>query len=375
MKMKFIAAASLLVCAGATQAQSNVTLYGVVDANVEYTTNLAGSGGASGNRASVDSGGLSGSRWGMRGVEDLGGGLSGIFVLESGFFADTGTSGQGGRLFGRQAFVGLQSKSLGQISLGRQYTALFELMANFAPMGYSNQYEPVPVMTGLNLRQDNMVVYKGTFGPVNVQAHWSFGTGVPSASPTGGGNGEVPGQFRRDSGYGAGMAYAAGPLGAALVYDQYNPSVAIGGGAFGSGTVRKAAVAASYVFGPAKLMGGYRWGQNKDALGAVALRDDYYWLGAVYNATNALALSLEYSYQKIKTVNSAPSTGSNPWQLALLADYNLSKRTDVYLTAAYARNAGLVLDQAGTDLNSGGYPLAAGKTGMLGAAVGIRQKF
>lgn len=375
MKMKCIATASLLACASAVQAQSNVTLYGVVDANVEYATNMSAPGGGSGNRLAVASGGLSGSRWGLRGVEDLGGGLSGLFVLEGGFASDTGNASQGGRLFGRQAFVGLQSSRFGQFSLGRQYTALFELMGNFVPMGYANQYEPVLVMTGLNLRSDNMAVYKGTFGPVTVQAQWSFGTGAPSASPTGGGNGEVPGQFRRDSGYGAGVAYSAGPVGAALAYDQYNPSVASGGGAFGSGTVRKAAVAGSYVLGPAKLIGGYRWGQNKDALGATALRDDYYWIGAVYTATSALNLSFEYSYQKIRTMSGVSFAGANPWQLAFVADYNLSKRTDVYLTMAYARNAGLALDQAAIDLNSTGYALAAGKTSMLGAGIGIRHKF
>ena len=214
------------------------------------------------------------------------------------------------------------------------------------------------------------------FRSVTAQVHWSFGTGAPSANPTGGGNGEVPGQPRRDSGYGAGVAYSAGPLGATLAYDQYNPSVALGGGAFSSGTVRKAALAGSYLFGDViKVMGGYRWGQNKNANGSVALRDDYYWAGVNYQATNALTLSLEYSYQKIKTINSAPSTQANPWQVAFIADYTLSKRTDLYLTTAYARNAGLALDQASVDLNATGYGLATGKTSMIGAAVGIRHKF
>ena len=186
----------------------------------------------------------------------------------------------------------------------------------------------------------------------------------------------MPGQARRDSGYGAGVAYSAGPLGATLAYDQYNPSTPLGGGAFSSGTVRKAALAGSYLVGDVlKIMGGYRWGQNKNANGSVALRDDYFWAGANYQATNALMLSLEYSYQKIKTINSAPSTQANPWQVAFIADYTLSKRTDLYLTTAYARNAGLALDQATVDLNATGYGLAAGKTSMLGAAVGIRHKF
>lgn len=363
-------------------AQQSVTLYGVVDSNVEYVNhfsaiapNQAGFPGSSESRFAMNSGGLSGSRWGMRGVEELGGGLSAVFVLESGFSVDDGKSSQGGRLFGRQAYVGIQSKGAGQFTFGRQYTTLFQLLADFQPTSYATQYEPVTVLTGLNFRSDNMAVYTGTFGPVTAQVHWTFGNGASSVNPSGGGSGEVAGQFRRDSGYGAGAAYSAGPIGATVVYDQYNPSVSLGGGAFGSGTVRKAAVAASYTYGPAKIMAGYRWGQNKNANGSLALRDDYYWAGASYQATSGLKLSLEYIYQKIKTINSVPPTQSNPWQLAFIADYNLSKRTDLYLTTAYARNAGLALDQAAVDANAAGYGLPAATNNMLGVAVGVRHKF
>jgi predicted porin len=376
MKTKYIAAASLVACASTAWAQSGVTLYGVVDTNVEYATNLPGATpGSSGNRVAMQGGGLSGSRWGLRGVEDLGSGLGALFVLESGFFSNNGQLLQG-RMFSRQAYVGLNSSTAGKFTFGRQYTTLFLQLANFQAMAYAPQYEPILSVLGLNFRSDNTAMYTGTFGPVTAQAHWSFGTGAPSVNPTGGGNGQVPGQARRDSGYGAGVAYFAGPIGATLVYDQYNPSVPTGGGAFSSGSVRKAAVAGSYLFGDAlKVMGGYRWGQNKNVNGSVALRDDYYWAGLNYQATNALGLSLEYSYQKIKTINSAPSAQPNPWQLAFVADYNLSKRTALYLSSAYARNAGLTLDQAAVDGNALGYGLAAGKTSMVGVAVGMRHKF
>jgi len=377
MKAKHIAATSLVMCAGTAWGQAGVTLYGVVDTNIEYATNLPGATpGSSANRVSMQGGGLSGSRWGLRGVEDLGGGLSSLFVLESGFTSDTGQLQQGGRLFSRQAYVGLKSSTAGQFTFGRQYTTLFQLLANFQPMAYAPQYEPIVAVLGLDFRSDNTAMYTGSFGPVTAQAHWSFGTGAPSMNPSGGGNGQVPGQARRDSGYGAGVAYFAGPIGATLVYDQYNPSVPLGGGAFSSGTVRKAAVAGSYQFGNTlKVMGGYRWGQNKNVDGSVALRDDYYWAGVNYQATSALGLALDYSYQKLRTINSAPSAQPNPWQVALIADYAFSKRTDLYLTTAYARNAGLALDQATVDANATGYGLATGKTSMLGAAVGIRHKF
>ena len=115
MKKSLLALAVLGTFAGVAQAQSSVTLYGVVDANVEYVNheqNVTAAGvaipGSSGSRLAMQAGGLSSNRWGLRGVEDIGGGLKGLFVLESGFGMDTGTLQQGGRLFGRQAFVGLQ---------------------------------------------------------------------------------------------------------------------------------------------------------------------------------------------------------------------------------------------------------------------------
>uniref|UniRef100_UPI00398C5F68 porin n=1 Tax=Salmonella enterica TaxID=28901 RepID=UPI00398C5F68 len=142
-------------------AQSNVTLYGLADANIEYATNLpnAAVGGSSGRRVAMQSGGQSGSRWGLRGVEDLGSGLSALFVLESGFGVNDGKLQQGGRLFGRQAFVGLKITDAGQFTFGRQYTTLFLLLANFQPMSFANQYDPVVVVGGLNFRSDNTAMY------------------------------------------------------------------------------------------------------------------------------------------------------------------------------------------------------------------------
>lgn len=128
MKKSLIALAVLGAFAGAASAQSSVTLYGRADLNLthekagdsinsaaagESTTRLNDGGGTTG---------IGGSRWGMRGVEDLGNGIKAVFILESGFASDTGASGQGGRLFGRQAWVGLSSSSLGDIRFGRQET-------------------------------------------------------------------------------------------------------------------------------------------------------------------------------------------------------------------------------------------------------------
>ncbi|EHP42469.1 outer membrane protein [Cupriavidus basilensis OR16] len=380
MKRSLSSLAALSALTGVAHAQSSVTLYGVVDANIEYVTNIAPATptvnpatgqvtvGPGNNRFALSSGGMSASRWGLRGVEDLGGGTKALFVLESGFGLDDGKSMQGGRLFGRQAFVGL-SNSLGSVTFGRQYTSLGTVLANFSPTGYAYQYEPLDVMTGINYRSDNTIKYAGKFGAVSGEAYWSFGNGVAGA-------GEVPGQFRRDIGYGAALVYASGPFSATVAYDEYDPTITPVTGAYGK--FRKAAAAVNYTFNRAVIMAGYRWGKNQFSDGMTALRDDFWWIGGNYQITPALTVTLAYYYEKLRTVMltpSAPTTHpANPWQTSFIVDYNLSKRTDVYFTTAYAKNAGLDLHSVTLGF-SNVYALGAGKNNMFGAAMGIRHKF
>ncbi|CAG2142341.1 Outer membrane porin protein [Cupriavidus yeoncheonensis] len=350
-------------------AQASVTLYGVTDANIEYVNHLSpklptqpGFPGPGETRMGLTSGGLSGSRWGLRGTEDLDGGLKALFVLENGFGLDDGKATQSGRLFGRQAFVGLQSDRVGRMTFGRQYTAIFDAFSNFSPSGYSTQYEPIAAQLGLDFRSDNMAKYTGTFGALTAIADWSFGNGVF-------GNGETPGQFRRDTGYGMGLNYFSGAFGLAFAFNRYDPTIPTSGGV---GNFRKAGVAASYSTGPVKLMAGYRWGLNKGGNGATIVRDDYYWAGINYQPTGALGLTLGYYYDDVKALGGA--NVPNPWQVSFIADYNLSKRTDIYLTMAYVRNAGINFDTSAVSF-ANGYFLGADHSTMTAIAVGIRHKF
>lgn len=371
-RMKWLAAVPALLVGGLSQAQTSVTVYGVVDTNIEYVNNMsavvpsAANGftvGPGKNVARMLSGGLSGSRWGLRGTEDLGGGLKAVFALESGFGSDDGKMQQGGRLFGRQAFVGLDHASFGKVTFGRQYTSLFDGLTNFSPTGFSLQYEPLILETGVNFRSDNVAKYTGQFGPVTAIAHWTFGNGAAGA-------GEVPGQFRRDSGYGASLAYLGGPFGVSVNYDQYNPTLTAAGG---TGTVKKAAVAASYALGGVgKIVGGYRWGRSTSATDATILRDNFYWIGGNYQATSALLLTLAYYYDDAKEF--LGNNIKNPWQVSFIADYSLSKRTDLYLTTAYSKNAGLNFDSSAISF-ANGYFLGSDKNNMFGVALGIRHKF
>lgn len=391
MNKTIFALAALCALGGfsaAARADSSVTLYGVIDGSIEYVNRVATAqptvvngqpvlATTGGSRISMPTlGGLSPSRWGLRGTEDLGAGNSAIFVLESGFSPDTGAM-QSSRIFGRQAFVGLQNSTYGKLMLGRQYTSFFEGMANFAPMRFATTYEPVAWQLGTNYREDNVVKYVGQFGPLQAVAHYSFGVGVPAIGSTplaNSGSGETPGAFRDNSGYGASLTWLSNGFGATIAYDQWHPTATSGQ----QGNSRKAGGALSYATGPFKAMAGYRWAKVDFANGNTLARDDYYWAGVNYQATSALGLSLAYYYSDFKRLSlgqTAPATNpANPWQVSLLVDYSLSKRTDIYLSTAYARNAGLNFDSSQT-LFLYGYPSTAGQKGMVGVTTGIRHVF
>lgn len=119
---------------GAAAAQSNVTVYGIADAGLTYTSNQKGN-----SNTYVRSGSKDGSRLGFKGTEDLGGGTSVLFQLEAGYNIDDGAAAQSGSLFNRAAFVGLADKRYGTVTLGRQYSPYFAFLN---PLG------PVPAVTG-----------------------------------------------------------------------------------------------------------------------------------------------------------------------------------------------------------------------------------
>src|SRR5690606_1156399 len=122
MKKSLLVAALIAGFAGAAQAETSVTLYGIVDAGIGYENVKGSIGGQDVNskRTGVLSGVNSANRWGLKGTEDLGDGLQAVFVLENGFDLGTGQNKYDGRMFGRQATIGLKSESWGQLDFGRQ---------------------------------------------------------------------------------------------------------------------------------------------------------------------------------------------------------------------------------------------------------------
>lgn len=264
-------------------AQSSVTIYGVVDTGIEYLNNV---GGAKDGLARIPTTtGTVPSRWGIRGSEELGGGLRSVFVLESGFAPDTGVSNQGGRLFGRQALVGLSS-AWGQVSFGRQYTMFFwgtldtdTLGANIYGSGSLDSYIP-------NARTDNAISYKGKFGGFTLGATYSFGRDIVNAGPSPGGTncaGENPADNKACNEWSALLSYEAKTWGVSAAYDVIRGGPGAFGGLSSSGTSDKRLALGAYaLFDRAKLgLGLIR--RDNDA--STTPKSDLWYAGATYDVT------------------------------------------------------------------------------------------
>jgi predicted porin len=223
-----LAATAVLALAGSgagfsasAQGTSSITLYGIVDAGVEHLNNVA-AGGSLSRMPSTTS--LVPSRWGLRGSEDLGGGLKAIYPLESGFAPDQGTFNQGGRGFGRQSWVGLGG-NWGSLTLGRQNSMLFWSLidsdiigpAVFA-MGSLDAYIP-------NSRADNKLAWRGHFGGLALGAGYSFGRDAVNAGPSPAGT-NCPGESGSDTQacrqWSLYAKYDTPAWGMALGYEQQN---------------------------------------------------------------------------------------------------------------------------------------------------------
>jgi predicted porin len=341
MKKTLIAFAALTAIAGAAQAQSTVTLYGIGDlyAGQKQTTNRAG---VKVKNTVVDSGGLNTSRFGMRGSEDLGAGLKAIFTLEAGLDIDTGAANlNGGGLFSRQAFAGL-SGNFGTATLGRQYTSMDQLRDATNNTYDANYFETTTRTFGNGVvdyspRTANSFAYAtpvfSGFSATVVLGTGEDKTATASAS-------------RNNSFH---IKYANGPLlvGYAYQNEKFNagPSTLsnpVGGTtAAGTGERDYNYFGASYDFGVARVTGGYNIAKQENA--TVNGEDKEYQFG-VSVPFGAASVAAGYTRSKSDTTN-AKGTG-----YSLIGTYDLSKRTRLYVggksekftVGAVARNSGVV---------------------------------
>ncbi|SDC64133.1 Outer membrane protein (porin) [Massilia sp. PDC64] len=329
MKKHFIASGLLVLVGGTSSAQNNVTLYGIVDVGLRYG-NAATS---NDNMLSVGSGQQRASRLGFRGTEDLGGGLSASFQLESGFNADDGTLGYGNRLFGRQSWVGLNG-AFGSIRFGRQTTAIYDVLFTVDPFvinGTGNAQRVFAYGLGKTdplSRVDNSVTY-------NIQLHNGVGFSAGHAF------GEKAGSFASNSSDFAQVSYVGGRWNVRAAY-QHSDGVDLGAAstqlgalvgaahlASASARVKSAIAGAVYDLGPVRLHGSYgdtRVGNG----GAVAIRS--YMAGVTVNAWRG-TICASWNRNDIRNFHDGISD-----QYGLDYTYPLSKRTYLYAAAGYTKN-------------------------------------
>ncbi|HEY4350107.1 MAG TPA: porin [Paraburkholderia sp.] len=383
MKKIAIPAAVIAAFAASTaHAQSSVTLYGIVDAGIAYTNNVV-KGGASGPLFQATSGEINGSRFGLRGSEDLGGGLKAIFVLENGFSITNGTLAQHSRLFGRQAFVGLSSSQYGTVTLGRQYDTLVDFVAplsgtagTFGDTGFAHPFDN----DNLNhsVRMNNSVKYtSANYGG------FKFGTLYAFSNSD---------DFAVNRAYSAGASYSFAGFNVAAGYLQINGSNSTvntagavdlaesqsngtGGFVLGADVQRTIGAGINYAIGPALVGFVYTHSQFQgtqsfgSANGRVTF--DNYEVNGKYALTPAISLGVAYTYTN-GHVTDTTKFGEDPkWnQVNLQAVYSLSKRTDVYAEGLYQHVSGS--NFVAFINNSGG----ASSTGnQVEAAIGMRHRF
>ncbi|GMG89938.1 porin [Cupriavidus metallidurans] len=360
-----LAALAILPILPATaHADGSITLYGVVDAGVEYLTHVPNSAGGSSSVVRLSAGNLSTSRWGLRGSEDLGGGLKAIFTLENGFDLDTGNANQAGRLFGRQAFVGLQNQ-YGSLTLGRHQTVLYDFSLTYDPMAIATRYSVLMHDKWMSGRADNSLKLTGKLGAVYYGLFYS--TGYDSKA-----GGEIPGDYKAGRNWSAAAGYDAGPLSARVVYDEVRGSTV----ATDDNRERRASIGASYNFGRGRAFAGYRWYYGDFATSS--LRTNLYWLGASYQVTPAVTVTGAAYYTDVR------NSSGDPYSFVLSGTYAFSKRTDLYAIAAYAQNSngsamglsgfGPSLNANATTLTAATEQVGAGQN-QFGAIIGIRHRF
>ena len=327
------------LCAAAASAQTaSVTLYGVADTFLEFGKGTT-------NDTKLQSGGISGSRFGLRGTEDLGGGLQTQFVLESGVALNTGTITQGGVFFGRQAFAGIASP-YGTLTLGRQYIPHF-LSADFGDSFGTGLGSPISssvISLPGGSRANNSAVY-------TTPDLGGFSAKVMAAAGQG-----VTGKL-----FSADLRFGVGPFKASLGWVRKD--------AFGTAAVAASGtlLSGSYDFGSFKLMGGVQTVKNlTQAANASDDRSELY-LGATAPIGAGVA-TVGWGTSKTKNV-----AGTKANEISFGYDHYLTKRTDLYAIASVINNGAATAYTANGATSSG--PTTAAGTDVRSIALGVRHRF
>jgi general bacterial porin, GBP family len=362
MQKKIIALAIAGLASTAAFAQSNVTIYGIADVGVAQVR-------ANGNLTStqVVSGGLSTSRIGFKGVEDLGNGLKALFVLEYrlsldenqtiGGNANASPSASGPA---RQQLVGLTG-GFGTVAAGRLQTTAYDWQGKYQTLS-ATAFDVHNAMTKtgfrINLvndsRANNAVAYiSPSFGGVTVALNHSFAAEQASSSTANNLSATLVGVY-----------YDNGPLSVGFVGEKLQ-----GGGLSEAVERTDLALGASYDFKVVKLTGAYQTTKNNasTATGDAAKFDTVYSLGAQVPVSAKGAVHVLWAQSNYKS--NTLLADNNGKGLSVAYTHALSKRTTVYGGYGYLDNSG-----SGTTYSFGGTPTAAGGSSNIIAA-GVRHTF
>jgi predicted porin len=387
MKKSLIVVAVAASFASVAHAQSSVTLYGLLDAGLTYTSNVDHN-----SKWAAGSGGINQSMFGLRGSEDLGNGLKAIFTLESGFNVNNGRFANNNGMFNRQAFVGLSSAQFGTVTLGRQYDAAQDYLAPLTATGsWGGTYFAHP------FNNDNLNTNGGL--PVNNSIKYSSANYAGFTFGGTYGFSNQAGQFANNRQYSLGAAYQWQGLHLGAAYAQQNnpgatnaAGTASNGGASdgvvantvgpiqGQFRQRQFGAAASYAFGPATVGAAFTQSRIDNLVGAAAGqrqgRSNNYEVNAKYNVTPALGLGVAYTFTDARGYGEnvdGNDMKTRYHQIGLQADYSLSRRTDVYAQAVYQHAMG---DGGVASIYSGDntVPTSSSKN-QTAATVGLRHRF
>ncbi|MDE1181947.1 porin [Paraburkholderia sp.] len=370
-------ALAVTMLANDARAQSSVTLYGVLDDGLNFTTNAAGH-----HAFSMVSGDTAETSFGLKGVEDLGGGLSAIFTLENGVNLNSGALNEGGRLFGRQAFVGLASQSLGTVTFGRQYDAMVDMWSPFTAAGnYIGDLAAHPFdndNADYDYRLNNTVKYvTPILHGFQAEAVYGFSNAT---------------NFAANRAYSVGASYADGPLSAAVAYTrQSNGGSTVGGavgtdGVFTGSSQQNLGAGVKWTFANnASVALAYSHTLVDDPTSSVYVSDigtqpwaswkfDNIEINGQYFIRPDLSVIGAYTFTHGQLNRGAGSDSPNWHQVSMMLNYSLSKRTSVYVEGAWQHTNGTTGTQLDVAHIVGSNDLSSSGNQMV-YRVALLQKF
>ncbi|TDV16374.1 porin [Paraburkholderia caballeronis] len=379
MKKTIVAAACAAAYACGAHAQNSVTLYGLIDAGLSWTSNAKGS-----KLWQAGSGNVTGSHWGILGRENLGGGTSALFELENGFSVTNGSLRQGGRLFGYQAYVGLANDRYGTLTLGRQYDPVVDYLA---PLSFTGRH---PGGNNLSMHPYDNDNLNNSFRVNNAVKYASVDfAGLKFGGLYGFSN--EAGGFADNRLYSVGASYANGPLLFGAGYLQANNggssntdgALTLTDRSFIAARQRTYGAGVNYLAGRARFgavwtrtqLGGLDTINGANGLGLVqngqGASFSNYEVNASYAFTPFFSLNGEYTFTQ-GTLSGADGEHRPRWhEVSVQADYFLSKRTDVYAQVSYQH---IGADGSGLGADVGGQtPSSSSQQTVVG--VGMRHRF